>query len=111
MYPSTTSESSAGDSTSESSARPSRKRCRSPITTMNSPIPASGALVPTRADLLPPRKRFKDSISPKDSSEEEIDVAVLADIKAGITAKEAATGMDVEAEIDAGIGIEVDVGV
>ncbi|GKG63381.1 hypothetical protein Tco_0640876, partial [Tanacetum coccineum] len=29
----------------------SRKRCRSPATTVSSSIPASGALVPTRADL------------------------------------------------------------
>nr|GFC87371.1 hypothetical protein [Tanacetum cinerariifolium] len=33
MYPPTTSESSAGDSSSESSAGPSRKRCRSLATT------------------------------------------------------------------------------
>ncbi|GJY90655.1 hypothetical protein Tco_0505851 [Tanacetum coccineum] len=64
MYPPMTSESSAGDSFSESSAVPSRKRCRSPIATMTSHIHAMRALVPSRADLLPPRKRFRDSISP-----------------------------------------------
>ncbi|GJY74398.1 hypothetical protein Tco_0478829 [Tanacetum coccineum] len=51
----------------------SRKRCRSPTTTVPSYIPASGALVPTRADLLLPRKRFRDFISPEDSIEEDID--------------------------------------
>ncbi|GJW03702.1 putative reverse transcriptase domain-containing protein [Tanacetum coccineum] len=66
MYPPTTSESSAGDSSSESSAGPSRKRCRSLVATVTSYIHATRALVPSRADLLPPRKRFRDSISPKD---------------------------------------------
>nr|GEX75960.1 hypothetical protein [Tanacetum cinerariifolium] len=49
------------------------------------PIPAPRALVPTRADLLPPRKRFRDSCLSED-----IDADVLADIKAC-------------AEVDAGI--------
>ncbi|GJV77641.1 hypothetical protein Tco_1509225 [Tanacetum coccineum] len=57
MYPSTTSESSAGDSSSESSARPSRKRCRSPTATVTSSIHTTRALVPSRADLLPPLDR------------------------------------------------------
>ncbi|GKG01894.1 hypothetical protein Tco_0306599, partial [Tanacetum coccineum] len=47
MYPPTTSESSARDLSSESSAEPSRKRCRSPAATVPLPIPAPGALVPT----------------------------------------------------------------
>ncbi|GKA07151.1 hypothetical protein Tco_0686375 [Tanacetum coccineum] len=109
MYPPTASESSAGDSSSESSVGPSRKRCRSPAATVHLPIPAPGALVPTRFDLLPPRKRFRDSISPEDSVEESIDADVLADIDADIAAIEATAGMDVEAGIDAGIGIEADV--
>nr|GFB19583.1 hypothetical protein [Tanacetum cinerariifolium] len=108
MYPLTTSESLAGDFSPKSSARPSRKRCRPPTATVTSPIPTSKALVPTRADLLPPRKRFRDSISPEDSIEEEIKADVLADIEVDIAAEEAATGMDVEARIDAGIGIEAD---
>nr|GFD54725.1 hypothetical protein [Tanacetum cinerariifolium] len=74
-------------------------------------IPALGALVPSRADLLPPRKRFRDSISPKDSVEEDIDAYVLADIEADATAVEVAADMDVEAGVDMGIGMEVDVGV
>ncbi|GKF96826.1 hypothetical protein Tco_0292647, partial [Tanacetum coccineum] len=81
MYPPTTSESSAGDSSSESSAGPSRKRCRSPATTMISSILAMRALVPSRANLILPHKRFRDSISPEDSVEEDIDTDVLEDIE------------------------------
>ncbi|GKG39610.1 hypothetical protein Tco_0463755, partial [Tanacetum coccineum] len=58
MYPPMTPESSARDSSSESSARPSRKRCRSPAATVTSSIHAKRALVPSCANLLPPRKRF-----------------------------------------------------
>ncbi|GJT50523.1 hypothetical protein Tco_0976680 [Tanacetum coccineum] len=111
MYPPITSESLARDSSSESSARPSRKRCRSPAATVTSSIHALRALVPSRADLLPPRKRFRDSISPEDSVEEDIDTDVLADIKANAMAIEVATDMDVEVGVDACIGMEVDVGV
>ncbi|GJS61921.1 hypothetical protein Tco_0656705 [Tanacetum coccineum] len=53
MYPPMTSESSARDSSSESSAGSSRKRCRSPAATVTSSILATRALVPSRADLLP----------------------------------------------------------
>ncbi|GJY05657.1 putative reverse transcriptase domain-containing protein [Tanacetum coccineum] len=60
MYPPTTSESLAGDSSSESSAGPSRKRCRSLVATVTSYIHATRALVPSCADLLPPRKRIED---------------------------------------------------
>ncbi|GJX72011.1 putative reverse transcriptase domain-containing protein [Tanacetum coccineum] len=84
MYPPTTSESSAGDSSSE-------------------------ALVPSRADLLPPRKRFRDFISLEDSVEEDIDTDVLADIEADATAVEVAVDRDVEVGVDAGIDMEVDV--
>ncbi|GKE29991.1 hypothetical protein Tco_1445375 [Tanacetum coccineum] len=111
MYPPTTSESSAGDSSSESSAGPSRKRCRSLAATVTSSIHASRALVPSHVDLLPPRKRFRDSISPEDSVEEDIDTDVLADIKPDVMAIEVAVDRDVEAGVDVGFGMEVDVGV
>ncbi|GJZ62699.1 putative reverse transcriptase domain-containing protein [Tanacetum coccineum] len=88
MYPPTTSESSTGDSSSESSAGPSRKRCRSPTAIVTSSIHASRDLVPSHADLLPSRKRFRDSISPEDSVEEDIDTDVLADIEADATVVE-----------------------
>ncbi|GJW74583.1 hypothetical protein Tco_0133953 [Tanacetum coccineum] len=96
MYPPTTSESLARDSSFESSAGPFCKKCRSPAATMPLPIPAPRALVLTRADLLPPRKRFRDSYSSKDSIEEDIDADVLADIKTDVG-------------VDAGIGMEVSV--
>ncbi|GJW02568.1 hypothetical protein Tco_1561424 [Tanacetum coccineum] len=111
MYSSMTSESSVGDSSSKSSAGPSRKRCRFPAATMTSSIHALRALVPSRADLLPPCKRFKDSILPKDSVEEDINTDVLADIEADAMVVEVVTDMDVEAGVDASIGMEVDVGV
>ncbi|GJR44074.1 hypothetical protein Tco_1312177 [Tanacetum coccineum] len=96
MYPLTTSESSTRDSSSESSPGPSCKRYRSPATTVPLPIPAPGALVPTRADLLPSRKRFRDSYSLEASIEEDIDADGLADIEADVG-------------IDTGIGTEVGV--
>nr|GEW59647.1 putative reverse transcriptase domain-containing protein [Tanacetum cinerariifolium] len=80
MYPPTTFESSAGDSSFESSTGPSRKRCR-----------------------------FRDSISPKDCDEDDIDADVLADIEADATAVEVTTYMDVEAGVDASIEVGVDV--
>ncbi|GJS86328.1 hypothetical protein Tco_0768964 [Tanacetum coccineum] len=90
-------------------AGPSHKMCRSLATTVHLPIHTSGALVPTHGDLLPPRKRFMDLISPKDSVEEDIDADVLVDIEADVAAAKAMVDMDVEVGIDVGIGIEVDV--
>ncbi|GKE07486.1 putative reverse transcriptase domain-containing protein, partial [Tanacetum coccineum] len=68
-YPPTTSESSSGDSSerpmhlSSHSARPSRKRCRSSVDSVPSFTPVMRSLAPTHVDLLPPRKRFRDSYS------------------------------------------------
>ncbi|GKA29222.1 hypothetical protein Tco_0715467 [Tanacetum coccineum] len=96
-----------------SPARPSRKRCRSPTTSVPSAIPASVALSPTRADILPPRKRFRSSsttLSPKasiegsigiGSEEEDIDSDIMVDIEADI-AEEAAAAEEVRAETDVG---------
>ncbi|GJX38353.1 retrovirus-related pol polyprotein from transposon TNT 1-94 [Tanacetum coccineum] len=79
-YPPTTSESSLGlsserslDSSSPSSG-PSRKRCRSPTALVPSPTHDSRSIAPTPADLLPPRKRFRDSYSSEDSGEEHMEV-------------------------------------
>nr|GEW01510.1 reverse transcriptase domain-containing protein [Tanacetum cinerariifolium] len=99
------------DSSSESSTRPSRKRCRSPATTMTLSIHALRALVPSHVDLLPPRKRFRNSISPEDNVEEDIDTDVLANIEADAMAVEVVVDRDVEARVDAGIGMKVDVGI
>ncbi|GJU57611.1 hypothetical protein Tco_1235377, partial [Tanacetum coccineum] len=79
-YPSTTSESSLGSSSERSldssllSSKPSRKRCRSPTASVPSPTHISRSIAPTPADLLPPRKRFRDSYSPEDSGEEHMEV-------------------------------------
>ncbi|GJZ81533.1 hypothetical protein Tco_0646527 [Tanacetum coccineum] len=89
-------------------------RWRSPAAIVTLCIHDTRALVPSRADLLPPRKRFRDSISPEDSVEEDIDTDVLEDIEANVMALvrlQLDTGAPVEAEIDACIGMEVDVGV
>nr|GEV16761.1 putative reverse transcriptase domain-containing protein [Tanacetum cinerariifolium] len=101
----------SGDSSFESSAEPSRKRCWSPAATVTLSIYSTRDLVPSHADLLPPRKRFRDSISPEDNVEEDIGIDVLEDIKADATIVEVAVDKDVKAGIDAGIGMEVDVGI
>nr|GEX12864.1 putative reverse transcriptase domain-containing protein [Tanacetum cinerariifolium] len=73
-------ESSSGDSlerplhSSLHSARPSRKRCRSPTDSVPSSAPVMGSLAPTRADLLPPCKMLRDSYSPKTSMEEDTEI-------------------------------------
>ncbi|GJW73443.1 putative reverse transcriptase domain-containing protein [Tanacetum coccineum] len=79
-YPPTTSESSLGSSSERSldssspSSRPSHKRCRSPTALVPSPTHVSRSIAPTPADLLPPRKRFRDSYSSEDSGEEHMEV-------------------------------------
>ncbi|GKA74703.1 hypothetical protein Tco_0781005 [Tanacetum coccineum] len=86
-YPPTTSKSSLGSSSKRSldssspSSRPSRKRCRFPTASVPSPTHVSRSIAPTTADLLPPRKMFRDSYSPEDSGEEHIEVDT-ADAKA-----------------------------
>ncbi|GJR39992.1 hypothetical protein Tco_1215676 [Tanacetum coccineum] len=92
------------------SAGPSRKRCRSPAATVTSSIQQTRAFSFTSpARFFPPRKRFRDSISPEDSVEEDIDTDVLEDIEVDATAIEVAVDRDVEARVDAGIDMEVNV--
>ncbi|GKF30080.1 hypothetical protein Tco_0096422, partial [Tanacetum coccineum] len=80
LYPPTTSESSSGDSSerplhsSSHSVRPSRKRCRSPVDYVPSSTPVIGSLATTRVDLLPPRKRFRDSYSSEASIKEDTEI-------------------------------------
>ncbi|GJX13449.1 hypothetical protein Tco_0205207 [Tanacetum coccineum] len=80
LYPPTTSESSSGDSSerplhsSSHSARPSSKRGRSQVDSVPSSTLVMGSLAPTRADLLPPRKRFRDSYSSEASIEEDTEI-------------------------------------
>ncbi|GJV07644.1 putative reverse transcriptase domain-containing protein [Tanacetum coccineum] len=70
----------SSDSSSPSS-RPSRKRCRSLTASVPSSTYVSSSIAPTPADILPPRKRFRDSYSPKDSGEEHMEVDT-ADVEA-----------------------------
>ncbi|GJT57123.1 hypothetical protein Tco_0992177 [Tanacetum coccineum] len=93
LYPSTTSESSSGDSlerplhSSSPSTRPSRKRCRSLVDFVPSSTPVIRSLAPTRADLLPSRRRFRDSYSFEASIEEDTEIDPLeteVDMELGI---------------------------
>ncbi|GKE14579.1 hypothetical protein Tco_1422156 [Tanacetum coccineum] len=97
MCPPTISESSFKDLSFESYAGSSRKRCRSPTVTMPLHISASGALVPTRAGLILPRKRFRDSYLSEESIEEDIDDGVGIEFDTGI-------GMGVEVAREDRIG-------
>ncbi|GKB02300.1 reverse transcriptase domain-containing protein [Tanacetum coccineum] len=77
---------------------------RSPATLVLSPTHDSRSIAPTPADLLPPRKRFRDSYSLEDSGEEhmEVDIAdaeAVADvgIRDGVVSHtEDSVGMRVE---------------
>ncbi|GJQ95169.1 hypothetical protein Tco_0006308 [Tanacetum coccineum] len=78
---------------SSHSAGPSRKRCRSPVDSAPLSMPVTGSLAPTRADLSPPRKRFRDSYSSEASIEEDAEVGL--------------TGTGVDLELGIGDGDEV----
>nr|GEU76455.1 putative reverse transcriptase domain-containing protein [Tanacetum cinerariifolium] len=54
--------------------RPSHKRCRSPADSVPSSTLVTRSLAPTRADILPPRKRFRDSYSSETSMEEDTEI-------------------------------------
>ncbi|GKD56827.1 hypothetical protein Tco_1290214 [Tanacetum coccineum] len=93
LYPPTTSESSSGDSSerpmhlSSHSAGPSRKRSRSTVDSVSLSTPVIRSLALTRANLLPPRKRFRDSYSFEASIEEDAEVGLIetgVDMKLGI---------------------------
>ncbi|GKB81049.1 hypothetical protein Tco_0947944, partial [Tanacetum coccineum] len=94
LYPPTTSESSSGDSSerplhsSSHSAGPSRKRCRSLVDSVPSSTLVMGSLAPTRADLLPPCNRFRDSYSSEPSIEEDTEIDPIetgVDMELGIS--------------------------
>ncbi|GJS27565.1 reverse transcriptase domain-containing protein [Tanacetum coccineum] len=83
---------------SSHSAGPSRKRCRSPVNSVPSSTPVMGSLAPTRADLLPPRKRFRDSYLPEASIEEDTEINPIetkVDMELGI-----GDGDDVEDHVE-----------
>nr|GFB43621.1 hypothetical protein [Tanacetum cinerariifolium] len=96
-YPPTTSESSLDSSSKRSldsfspSVGPSRKRCRSLTTLVLSSTPISRSISLTLDDLLPPRKRFKDSYSLEDNREDHMEIGIA----------------DAEAVVDLGIGDKV----
>ncbi|GJR19234.1 putative reverse transcriptase domain-containing protein [Tanacetum coccineum] len=72
---------------SSHSAGPSRKICRSPVNFVPSSTPVMGSLALTRVDLLPPRKRFRDSYSSEASIEEDTEIDPIeteVDIELGI---------------------------
>ncbi|GJT30028.1 hypothetical protein Tco_0910303 [Tanacetum coccineum] len=93
LYPPTTSESSLGDSSerllhlSSHSVGPSYKRCRSSVDYVPSSTPVMGSLAHTGANLLPPRKRFRDSYSSEASIEEDTEIDLIeteVDMEVGI---------------------------
>ncbi|GJT62560.1 putative reverse transcriptase domain-containing protein [Tanacetum coccineum] len=64
------------------------RRWRSPTASVPSPTHVSRSIATTPANLLPPRKRFRDSYSPDDSGEEHIKVDTVdaeADADVGIS--------------------------
>nr|GEU57628.1 reverse transcriptase domain-containing protein [Tanacetum cinerariifolium] len=56
---------------------PSRKRCTSPADFVPSSTLVTGSLVPTRADLLPPHKRYRHSYSYETSMEEDTEIDTI----------------------------------
>ncbi|GKC47451.1 hypothetical protein Tco_1065173 [Tanacetum coccineum] len=90
---SSTRDSSSGDPSerlmhlSSHSVGPSRKRCRSLVDSVPLSTLVTGSLAPTRADLLPPRKRFRDSYSSEANIEEDAEVGPIetgVDMELGI---------------------------
>nr|GEX64904.1 zinc finger, CCHC-type [Tanacetum cinerariifolium] len=59
---------------SSHSAGPSHKRYRSPAVYIPLPAPVTRSLAPNHADLLPPRKRFRDSYSSETNMEEDTEI-------------------------------------
>ncbi|GJV11732.1 putative ribonuclease H-like domain-containing protein [Tanacetum coccineum] len=97
------------------SARPSRKRCRSPAVLVPLATPVHGALSPIHVDLLPPRKRIRGVVTASDydnSTEEsyeactepDIDSNVQTDINVDTTAAEATTAKEADVRVEVDIG-------
>ncbi|GJS58631.1 hypothetical protein Tco_0653415 [Tanacetum coccineum] len=88
------------------SAGPSRKRCRSPATSVPSATPIPGALSSVRTDLLPHCKRIRGFLaasSPEDGSEESMEV--------GLTEVGFEGDDEVEDEADSSVRGNVEIGV
>ncbi|GJX11643.1 hypothetical protein Tco_0201502 [Tanacetum coccineum] len=110
-------EDSSFDAPATISIGPSRKRCRSSVTLLLIVAPTLRALSPLCADLLPPRKRIRGSVTISDyadSTEESyeadtepgINSDIQADIDADTTAADAATTIESDIGAEVGIGIE-----
>ncbi|GJT45648.1 putative reverse transcriptase domain-containing protein [Tanacetum coccineum] len=107
------------DSPTATSARPSRKRCRSATASIYVASPVRGTLSPVRANLLPPHKRIRDSDSVTDlevSSEEGYVPYVAREVGLGVDVEdsyEPYTEPDVDyviqADIDACIAFADDI--
>ncbi|GJR53244.1 hypothetical protein Tco_1403765, partial [Tanacetum coccineum] len=95
----------SGPSTRVASSRPYRKRCRSPTTFVPSSTPVSRSIAPTHADLLPPRKRFRDSYSPEDSREEHMEIGTAV----AETVVDLGIGDGVGAHIEDGLGMGIEI--
>ncbi|GKB37532.1 hypothetical protein Tco_0882474 [Tanacetum coccineum] len=110
-YPPTTSKSSSDSfferslDSSSLSARPSRNRCKSPTTLVPLFTHVSRSIAATHIDLLPPRKRFRDSYSPEDSRDEHMEIGTTnaeAVVDLGI-------GDGVGVDTEDGIGMKVEI--
>ncbi|GKD09435.1 hypothetical protein Tco_1189120 [Tanacetum coccineum] len=109
------------DSPTATFAGPSRKRRRSPTTSVPSASPVPKALSPLRADLLPPRKRIRDSdfmIDFEVSSKEGFVPYVPRKIGLGVDVEdsyepytEPNIDLEVQADIDACIAFADDIAV
>ncbi|GKA74224.1 hypothetical protein Tco_0780526 [Tanacetum coccineum] len=78
---------SPDDSSTATSARPSRKRCRSPTSSVPAVSPVHGSLSLVHADLSPPPKRIRDSDSVTDlkiSSEDGYESYVPREVGLGV---------------------------
>ncbi|GKB30275.1 hypothetical protein Tco_0869676 [Tanacetum coccineum] len=85
------------------SAGPSRKRCRSPMTSVPALSPVSGALSPIRADLIPSPKRFKDSGYLEDVEVDHRETSLMDDAIVRVSDEphlEQDTDLEIQAEID-----------
>nr|GEY19452.1 putative reverse transcriptase domain-containing protein [Tanacetum cinerariifolium] len=114
-YPPTTSESSPYSSSKRSldssshSAGPSRKRCRSLVTSVPSSTPILRSIAPTHADLLPPRKSDEVRAHIKDGISMRVEV-VASDIREDEEKFDAeiSTRGTIEIEVDPRVGPIVD---
>ncbi|GJY77076.1 hypothetical protein Tco_0482192 [Tanacetum coccineum] len=101
-------------------AGPSHKRCRSPTASVSLATPIPRTFSPVCADLLPPRKRIRGTVTTSDYDdstegsyeayiEPDIDSDVQEDINVDIATAETIVALEVVIEIEADVGVEVDI--